>query len=447
MSGTVRLKRDLSGDTPFNGLYASSTTGGVIPASPTVFRFNQDTTSFRSGGRYGETVENPREILSRNEVKNRFPYDHGNPFVTRKTTCVLSHPSVTLRSPYHNAWYLGPLLPASLAFPGYIGAAGAKFSLDLPPFDITKGPEALRKTRPTKSSSELSRALAELMLSLPRIPFEALSKSGPLNIRQLGAKGANEYLNLVFGWSPTVSDFLKIFKAAVHSGEIITQYILDSGRNVRRSLEWEPVVTNVTKASLAVSDSIAWPLISSGVHTDLRRDANGVARSLNVKPTQVEERTQVSYRFSGAWTYWLDDDSSPINTVRRTARLADKILGIGFDLETLYEIAPWTWLLDWFVNVGDVIAVNNALANDSLVLRYGYLTRKTTVTRTYSNPGYQFLTGFVGPVYATIRTTETRRDRATPYGFGLNTEAFTATQWAILAALGMTGGDKRLRWG
>jgi hypothetical protein len=446
MSGTVRQKRDLAGDSPFKGLYASSITGGVVDASPLFFRFNQDTTSFRSSGADGDGISDPRELLARNENRNRFPYDYGNPFSTKKTDVELSHKSFTIRSPYHNAWYQGPIMPCNLAFPGYIGAAGAKFSLVTPSFDDTKGVEAMRVTRPTKSASEMSRALAELMLGMPRIPFLALANQGPLNLRQLGSKGASEYLNVVFGWSPTVSDFLKIFKAAVKSGEIITQYQLDAGRNVRRSLKWDPVITKTRLADIPVNDAIAWPL-TSGSHIDLRRDAAGNARSLGVKPTQVEETVRTSYAFSGAWTYWLDEGSEPLAQIRNAARLADKILGLGFDIELLWELAPWSWLADWFVNIGDVIAVNNALANDSLLLRYGYMTRKTIVSRVYSNPGYQFLTGHTGPVYATIRTTEWLRRRATPYGFGLNTDAFSATQWAILAALGMTKGDKSLKWG
>jgi hypothetical protein len=450
MAGTVRWRRDLAKDNPFPGLYASTQTGGVVAASPLFFYFSQDTTSFRSGGADGNLINNPREILSRNETKNRFPYDHGNEFSTLKTDVSLSHKLFTIRSPYHNAWYCGPIVPANLRFSGYTGTNGVRFHLDRPSFDVTKGVEALRKTRPTKSAAELSRALAELMLSLPKIPFKALADHGPLNLRQLGSKGASEYLNVVFGWQPTVSDFLKIFKAAVNSGDIISQYILDSGRNVRRSLDWDPIVTNTTLPSLAAtSASINYPRVYNGndPHKDLTRDATGFGHSINLKATQVTERLQVSYRFSGAWTYWLDSDSTPIQAIRRYARLADRILGTGFDIELLWEIAPWSWLADWFVNIGDIISVNNALANDSLLLRYGYLTRKTVSTRTYSNPGYQFLTGNTGPVYATIRTTETVRKRATPYGFGLNTDAFTAQQWAILAALGMTGGDKKLRWG
>ncbi len=446
MSGTVRLKRDVAGDYPQRGLYASTSTGGVIDASPLMFRFNQDTTSFRSGGSYGEFVDNPREILSLNEVSNRFPYDHGNDFYTRKTTCKLSHPSVVLRSPYHNAWYQGPLVPFNPAFPGYIGANGAKFSLAVPSFDDTYGVKALRSTRPTKSSSDLSRLLAELILDLPRIPFDALSKSGPLNLRQLGAKGSSEYLNVVFGWQPTVSDWLRICKAVVYSSQIIDQFVRDSGRNVRRHLKFDAVDTTVSLADLTISESLSWPLIQSGAHLDLRKSSTGSAQSIGMSATKVTEKTSTSYWFSGAWTYWLDSDSDPIQAVRRYSRLADKVLGTGFDLELIWELAPWSWLSDWFVNIGDIISVNNALANDSLLLRYGYMTRKTTVERTYWNKGYQFLTGYLGPVTATITTKVTERVRATPYGFGLNTDAFTAQQWAILAALGMTGGDKRLRW-
>lgn len=450
MAGIFRWKRDLTNRTPFPGLYASSVTGGVVDASPQIFPSSQDTTSFRAGGKLGEPIENPREILSRNETRNRFPFDFGNEFDTKKTELVLSHRNFTLRSPYHNAWYQGPILPAAMPLAGYDTLNGNRYHLPIPSWNDYYGTKALADTRPTKSAAEFTRTLAELVLDLPKIPLQQLLDHPPLNLRQLGRLGGKEYLNVVFGWQPTVSDMLKIFEAVVKTTEIIDQFLLDAGRNVRRSRKFEAEVTEENLGTLSANNSsIAYPLVYSNVgkHADLRRDQNGATTSLRLKSTTITKRTQVSYWFSGAWTYWLDGTSSPIEALRYHARIADKLLGTGFDVDLLWQITPWSWIVDWFVNIGDVIAVNNALANDSLLLRYGYMTRKVTTSVTYSNPGYQFLSRNTGPVHATIRTISTTRRRATPYGFGLNPSDFSPTRWAILAALGMTGGDKQFRWG
>lgn len=456
MAGTKKTTRDLvrykrAGNPAYEyqrGIYASSLTGGIQDALALSFLQSQSTTSFRSGGTYGETVDNPREILAKNEQHNRFPFDIGNEFKTTKTVCIPSKRHHTIRSPYHNAFYQGPLIPLALnQFGGWDPNSALRFHLPIPAWDETVGPKALRLTRPNKSVANLSQALLELVLDLPRIPYQAMAKD-PLNLRQLGARGGAEYLNVVFGWAPLVSDVLKICKAIVNSEQIIKQYVRDAGRNVRRSIESLDLLEKQTSWT---ESSVEWALPraynGNDPHSDLMRNGSGFMMGSTIGDLSVTETTRLDYRFSGAWTYYLDGGSTLYSKLAKHAQLADKVLGLKVTLETLWEISPWTWLVDWFVNIGDIIAVNNALASDSLVLRYGYLTRKTTVERTYSSKGVQFPTGHTGPVEVRIKTTDTERRRANPYGFGINWSALTVQQLAILAALGMTNGNNSARWG
>lgn len=52
--------------------------------------------------------------------------------------------------------------------------------------------------------------------------------------------------------------------------------------------------------------------------------------------------------------------------------------------------------------------------------------------------------GVARPLGETIEVSRKVRRAASPYGFGLNAEAFSPKQWAILAALGLTRAPGRL---
>jgi len=151
------------------------------------------------------------------------------------------------------------------------------------------------------------------------------------------------------------------------------------------------------------------------------------------------------YYFTGAFTYYLEGVSSPDGVISRGAQIARKLLGIdGLTIDLAYQLTSFTWLLDWFANVGDIISNAEAFTRDNLVMRWGYLMRETHVTRTYTHSGARFKTGTTGPVRMVESFTQKLRVKATPFGFGLNPNSFTEQQWAILIALGLTRSDRTL---
>lgn len=444
MAGIVSQKRDLGPLKRWSFVYASTTNGPLTGFADTCIP-NESTTSFRSGGQYGDFVDNPRELLARNELKNRFPYDLGNEFTSTKTHLSLNRGDYTIRSAYRNAYYRGPLLLAGYTdyVNGFSSPNGARYQNALPSFDLTKGVKAMNVTRPTKSVANLAQMLAELVFDLPRLPYDSLKNIRSLKSLRQSAGG--EYLNVVFAWQPLVSDVLKICEAIVKSEAIVTQFMRDAGHNVRRQFKFDEEVST-SFISLVPNQLLAFPILTANPYLDLIKDKNGNTIGGLRGAVSTTQETVQSYWFSCAWTYFMDDGNNAISRLRSGAQLARKVLGLKLDLELLWELAPWSWLADYFVNIGDIIAVNNALANDSLVLRYGYLTRKISSKRVASHPGIRFANGHTGEIRNVYHTRQTKRVRATPYGFGLNTAGFTANQWAILAALGMTGGDNKLRW-
>jgi hypothetical protein len=126
-------------------------------------------------------------------------------------------------------------------------------------------------------------------------------------------------------------------------------------------------------------------------------------------------------------------------------RRANIVLGTRLTPDVLWNLAPWSWLVDWFGNVGDVSSNATALSNDNLVMRYGYLTKKVSVTYSYTCPDVRSNGHKLGSVTTGLINTSLERRRATPYGFGIDLNGLSVAQWAILGALGLTKSPRTLR--
>jgi hypothetical protein len=112
------------------------------------------------------------------------------------------------------------------------------------------------------------------------------------------------------------------------------------------------------------------------------------------------------------------------------------LFGLKPSPSVLWEIIPWSWLIDWCSNVGDVIDNLSARALDNLAAKYAYVmgTKKQEVTLISVADFYN------GPQTETWSGTFTRklRQEASPFGFDLSSDMFSARQWSILAALGIS---------
>jgi hypothetical protein len=431
-------------------LHATNASGGIQERNVLGLISHQTTSSYRTHGARGLTADSPGAVLQLSDQSIRWPYDKGHEYSTVKVSQKDSHPDYTARGA-HNSYYRGPLNAVDVRpfWDGYNGPNAPRVTFPLPSFEDSRGVHAMRQTLPAKSAANLSQLILETLLDMPKIPFDRIDTK-LYNRSALAKNISDEYLNVVFGWAPFVSDVLKICEAIVKIDDTLTQYVRDAGRVVRRRFDW-PTETTESSELLSANSRLGWPNPNDfSFYEEIYQDETGTypfqsngflsTRGTVTRTTKLD----VTYNFVGAWTYWLDDDSSLFNSLRRVAFLARKGLGIRADLELLWELAPWTWLSDWFVNIGDLLAVNNALANDSTVLRYGYLTRKIQSSVTYTHSGVLFGgRTYTGPISNTFTQRNHERVRATPYGFGIDLSALTPQQAAILVALGFTSKDPR----
>jgi hypothetical protein len=166
-------------------------------------------------------------------------------------------------------------------------------------------------------------------------------------------------------------------------------------------------------------------------------DRYGVLTESVVKTTNIW--------FSGAFTYYLQPGNSLIDDLKRREQEINYLFGTRVDPEVLWNLAPWSWLSDWNVNIGTNIANAERLSQDGLVMKYGYLMATTVIDHSVVVDGVPFKGHYTGPFTTIFRTTRKQRVKATPFGFSIVPGSFTDRQWSILASLGYTKGPRALK--
>jgi len=311
--------------------------------------------------------------------------------------------------------------------------------------DISLGAKAIAAVAPTKSEANVAASLLELKDGFPKMIGKSLRTDG--GTQAIGS----EYLNFVFGWLPTISDVRDIARAMVNASKIINQYNRDADRIVRRrfGFPYQDTYKNYTDALPGVRLSPLLPSYSDIPNGLWGNDGRWVSSSGSYDVTLVEAK-QKHVWFSGAFRYHLATGDDVFSRIDRTGQVAAKWLGARADAKAFWQAMPWSWFIDWISDVGAIVDNANAAALDGQVLQWGYLMQHTLYKRTLmTNAGvvYNYSHGGslnVGNLATTGVTERKQRVKATPFGFGLNPDSFSAQQWAILGALGMTRGPSRL---
>lgn len=322
-------------------------------------------------------------------------------------------------------FYNGPVLPVDPTGSGaYFPLVSSSTNAELD----AAGATAIALCKPTNPVANAAVFLGELYKDgLPSLVGAQTWKSRALTARNAGS----EYLNVQFGWSPLVSDIRSFAYAAQHADQILGQFERDAGKIVRRRFHFP--ITETHEETLVSSSSAPF-------------GPNGSALVSVTGELYRHRTTRIHQWFSGAFVYWFPVGSdSRLNMIRWAAE-AKKLLGISLTPDVLWELAPWSWAVDWFSNTGNVLSNLSDFTTGGLIMRYGYVMETKTVTDTYTLSGYskRISNAPSRPEECSMSfTTEVkRRRRANPFGFGVDWDSLSPFQLSILAALGMSQGRK-----
>jgi len=289
---------------------------------------------------------------------------------------------------------------------------------------IALGTTAISNVLPTNPLNSAVVSLGELRSEgIPSIVGVNTWQARTLRAQQAG----EEYLNYQFGWLPLLSDIQSFAKTVERSDEIVKQYEAHSGVPLRRRFTFPISETHEVDVE---NDFLPSPALKVGYWWDK-----------GTKITYTTLKTRIW--FSGSFTYYLPK----MGTMEHDLAIAKKLYGVRLTPNEVWNLTPWSWAVDWFTNIGDVVSNVSAFSEDGLVMPYGYIMAETSHSKSYATYGAITKRGskeIRGT--QTLTTTVKKRLKASPYGFGLDPLSFSAKQWAILGALGLTRGNRGMMY-
>jgi hypothetical protein len=290
------------------------------------------------------------------------------------------------------------------------------------------GAKAWNRYRPTRSGAEMGVFLGEIqevprMLRTTALGFRDVWRSMGGSLSGFSPKSvANHFLNTQFGWFPFLSDLRAFYKTQKTLDQALKQLRRDNGKWVRRR---GTVTRDYSKENVVEQYNVhagLWPPLVTYIYSS---SAGGYVVS-------VERQTDVW--FSGAFRYWIPGKP---DSWEWKIRAISQLFGLQPSPSLLWELTPWSWLIDWCSDAGDAIANMSSIMFDNLCAKYAYVMAHTVQKAVYR--GWQFCHP-VGSITGEWSATLDRKVRlgASPFGFGLTSSSFSGRQWSILGALGLT---------
>jgi len=291
-----------------------------------------------------------------------------------------------------------------------------------------KGATAVALCSPTNPLSELTTLLAETFREgIPSLPGVQAWKSRA----KVPKRGSAEYLNWSFGIKPLLSEIGSIAKLVREFSDAVNQYKRDEGRLVRRQFHFD---VEKSETSQILGTNLAVRVGPTNLNAT---DPKGNAYRVDTFQQIVTER---KCWFSGAFRYHIPDSivGNIIGFATGASEFEQNLLGNSLTPEILWELAPWSWAVDYFSNAQQVIHNLQEMELYGLFMAYGYVMDEIVRTETHtSKPSAGSAVGPTPPVYTVTQVTKVRK-KANPYGFGVSWEDLSPSQVANLIAAGIT---------
>jgi len=303
--------------------------------------------------------------------------------------------------------------------------------------------KAYTRSAPSAAVFDAATFLGELREGLPRLALESV-KDPSRFFKNVGS----DYLNVEFGWLPFISDLQNAGRALSRATEQLSR----QGERVHRTYSSPLVSSNSSIAfspktqigsvlGQAPDQSVKDLIIGTGSSSD------GVSVP-NMGAGTTLRTFQQDRWFEGEFTSFYPLGFDPTNYFDRLSQLVN----VKMTPATLWELTPWSWLVDWLVDIQSSIQSNLTAANDLLVMHYGYAMEHSIERRLswWNSPPAVIGSGssratWNGPPQGSIIVTNERkrRIRANPYGFQAKSlSALNVHQGSILGALALTKGSR-----
>lgn len=228
----------------------------------------------------------------------------------------------------------------------------------------------------------------------------------------------SEYLNVQFGWIPFLSDLWDALSYQQNTQAILAQLKRDNGRPVRRRV----TVASTDSTTSVNSSGFLYPQLTSDFYATFPPGSRTVIST-----------TQTKVWFAAAFRYWIPD----IDSEAKQNELVRKMLGLRLTPSLVWELTPWSWLIDWFSSIGDVLDNVSGGAAENLTAPYAYvMASQVSKVSVHENANFKVV-GSLSVDSELSRETKQRK-AASPFGFGLTSLDLSVKQKLILGALGIS---------
>lgn len=295
---------------------------------------------------------------------------------------------------------------------------------------------AWNRFRPGRSSADLGVFLGEIR-ETPMMLKKTAGFWYDAFVRRFGKhpkgklkKAADHWLNVQFGWKPFLKDVYSFYETSVKLDKIVNFIRRNQGVPVRR----KGYVKKDEQTEVLDDYQISYPYsYNTGEMTFnvLSPPYIFCSSQSNMGRYKRTRLTTEKIWFEGSFKFWTKD----LPPTGYDLKLLSKIFGIQLTPVLVWNLLPWSWLVDWYSNVGDVLSnLCSPGYADNLVATHAYLmgTRDQSIERVI-----RYTTTPPMTIVRSAFISRKVREKASPFGFSLSQESFSARQWSILAALGI----------
>lgn len=302
------------------------------------------------------------------------------------------------------------------------GSLNVENLLPSPPNNSMLGTRMLARTNPGRPHVSVPVFVGELR-DLPHlIRWTGESLLNPKHWRNLASKHgarakflAEANLGWRFGWAPLLSDLKKmiLFTDAVTRRETELRRLYHGGLKRRMTLDTAHQATNTS----VVLDSVGFENQRAIRHAVQSRKIWGTVR----------------------WTPTTHPDFRNDQYMHRLARKA--VFGMRLSPADVWELMPWSWLADWFGNVGDFLEATN----NSIPVKHGpvCIMSQTDTTYVYSPTSHKHLWGGESSVFTHVAKNRTVVNSA---ALSASFPALTGSQLSILGSLAFLRLRRKVDW-
>jgi len=261
---------------------------------------------------------------------------------------------------------------------------------------------------------------------------------GASNVRRELAKitskeAGSQYLNVIFGWTPTIGDIVDFVKTCLNLDAMIF------GESFRRHRRLPSESRTANRQSTGIGAGMSSPFLA--------KEQAFSAFFGGSTPCHIAARSSWDHKLSARYAGVARTSPASRGYVEKAH---DFLRNTGVIYDTIiWDLTPYSWLLDWFVTMGK--SIDNAQAFSPLTGRwnidYAYVTtfyRVTSEIRFNGPLRYTWRPNTPDAMEISISHPKSwgtsvvkHRRQATPFGFGTDLSGLSTAQYSILVALGL----------